>query len=77
MSISIQVTFDAADPQALAEFWAAALDYILQPPPAGFESWDAFADANDILEENRNDLAAVVDPEGEGSRLLFQRVPEG
>jgi hypothetical protein len=77
MSIAIQVTFDAADPAALAEFWAQALGYELQPPPAGFASWDEFADANNIPPENRNDLAAVVDPDGTGPRLLFQRVPEG
>lgn len=77
MGIPVQVTFDAADPAALAEFWAAALDYVLQPPPAGFSSWDEFADANDIPVEMRNDLAAVVDPEGVGPRVLFQRVPEG
>lgn len=76
MSIAIQVTFDAADPAALAEFWAAALEYQMQPPPAGFATWDEFADANNIPPENRNDLAAVVDPEGSGPRLLFQRVPE-
>lgn len=77
MTISIQVTFDAADPAALAEFWAAALEYQMQPPPAGFTTWDDFADANSIPQENRNDLAAVVDPDGGGPRLLFQRVPEG
>ncbi len=76
MSIPIQVTFDAADPGALAEFWAIALGYEVQPPPAGFSSWDEFADANNIPQENRNDLSAVVDPEGSGPRLLFQRVPE-
>ncbi len=77
MSISVQVTFDAADPAALAVFWAAALDYQLQPPPAGFATWEEFADANNIPPEDRNDLAAVVDPDGVGPRLLFQRVPEG
>ena len=27
--------------------------------------------------ESRNDASAVVDPEGSGPRLFFQRVPEG
>lgn len=76
MSIPIQVTFDAHDPMALAEFWAVALGYVIQPPPAGFESWDEFADANGIPQENRNDLAAIVDPDESGPRILFQRVPE-
>ncbi|MDE0374375.1 MAG: hypothetical protein OXK16_00210, partial [bacterium] len=30
------VTVDAADPNRLAEFWAFALGYVLQPPPEGF-----------------------------------------
>jgi Glyoxalase-like domain len=72
-----QVTFDAADPATVAEFWAAALGYILQPPPDGFESWEAFADSVGIPEEERDRLAAVVDPDGDGPRILFQKVPEG
>jgi hypothetical protein len=77
MAHTFQVTFDAADPMAVAEFWAAALGYIVQPPPEGFESWEAFADAVGIPEEDRDNLAAVVDPDGTGPRILFQKVPEG
>ena len=77
MSRSVTITFDAADPPALAEFWAKAMGYELQPPPPGFETWDDFADANNIPPERRNDLAAVVDPDGNGPRLLFLKVPEG
>ena len=72
-----QVTVDAGDPGALAEFWAFALGYILQPPPEGFETWEAFADALDLPAEDRERYAAVVDPDGVGPRVLFQRVPEG
>lgn len=68
---------DAADPAALARFWAFALGYILQPPPEGFETWEAFADALDLSAEDRERYAAVVDPTGVGPRVLFQRVPEG
>lgn len=77
MSIPIQVTFDAADPGALADFWAVALDYVIQPPPAGFDSWEDWARKMKIPEENWNDVSALVDPDGTGPRLLFQRVPEG
>jgi hypothetical protein len=77
MAHSFQVTFDAANPMAVAEFWAAALGYVVQPPPEGFDSWDAFADAAGIPEEDREHLAAVVDPDGSGPRILFQKVPEG
>ena len=77
MSIPIQVTFDAANPAALSEFWAIALEYVLQPPPSGFDSWEDWATAMEIPKENWNDASAVIDPNGNGPRLLFQRVPEG
>ena len=70
------MTVDAEDPVALAEFWAFALGYILQPPPEGFDMWEAFADALDLSAEERERYAAVVDPNGVGPRVLFQRVPE-
>lgn len=70
------VTVDAADPEALARFWAFALAYQLQPPPEGFETWGDFADALDLSEEDRERYAAVVDPNGVGPRVLFQKVPE-
>jgi len=76
MGIPIQVTFDAADPAALADFWAEALGYVIPPPPTGFESWDDWATAMGIPEENWNDARALVDPDGKGPRLFFQRVPE-
>ncbi len=77
MAHSFQVTFDAADPAAVAEFWAAALGYVVQPPPEGYATWDEFADAVGIPEEERGNLSAAIDPDGDGPRLLFQKVPEG
>ena len=65
------------DPAALAQFWAAALGYIVQPPPEGFATWDDFADSVGIPEEKRNDISAVVDPEGTGPRILFERYDGG
>lgn len=76
MTHAFQVTFDAIDPAALAAFWAEALGYVLQPPPEGFENWDSFADSIGIPEEDRDKLAAIVDPSGDGPRVLFQKVPE-
>jgi hypothetical protein len=73
----VQVTFDCADPGALAAFWAEVLGYVVQPPPEGFDSWDAFLDQYDVPAENRNDRSAAVDPTGHGPRLFFQKVPEG
>jgi hypothetical protein len=70
----VQIAIDCADPAQLAEFWAAALPgYQVQPPPPGFDSWDAFLDANDVPPEHRNDASAVV---GDGPRVFFQKVPE-
>jgi hypothetical protein len=77
MATSFQVTFDAADPGALAAFWAEVLGYIEQPPPEGFASWDDWARDQGIPEERWKDNAAIVDPEGAGPRIFFQRVPEG
>ena len=58
MAVRFQVTFDAADPQRLAGFWALALGY----QPETSSAWD--------------DHGWLVDPDGVGSRLFFQRVPE-
>jgi hypothetical protein len=77
MGNPVQITFDAHDPPKLATFWGVALDYAEQPPPPGFDSWDAFADANNIPQEDRDGFGSVVDPTGVGPRLLFLRVPEG
>ncbi|MGW4155019.1 VOC family protein [Micromonospora chersina] len=74
---TVQITFDCADPAALAAFWATTLGYRLQDPPGGFASWEEALDAMGVPPERRNDASAVVDPAGTGPRLFFQRVPEG
>jgi hypothetical protein len=76
MATPIQVVFDANDPVKLAEFWERALGYVIQPPPEGFDSWDDWARAMEIPEEKWNDARALIDPDGVGPRLFFQRVPE-
>jgi hypothetical protein len=77
MAIGVQITFDAHDTAKQAEFWALALDYVLQPPPPGFDSWEAFAVQVGIPREEWDRLNAVCDPAGVGPRVLFQKVPEG
>ncbi len=77
MAIGVQVVFDCADPDRLARYWAEALGYKLQDPPAGYGSWEDWAREQGIPEERWNDVSAVVDPDGRGPRLYFQRVPEG
>jgi len=77
MYTKIQVVFDAAEPVRLADFWGLALGYVPEPPPEGFASWEDFGRSIGMPEEKFGDQAAVVDPEGLGPRLFFQRVPEG
>ncbi|HEX9410379.1 MAG TPA: VOC family protein [Actinomycetota bacterium] len=77
MATSVQVVIDCADPARLANFWASALGYKLQDPPDGYSTWEEFLRAMRIPEEDWNSASAVVDPEGKGPRVYFQRVPEG
>jgi hypothetical protein len=77
MSREIQVTFDAADPAALAAFWAEVLGYVLASPPGEFKTWDEALDAWGVPPEERNSRSALVDPDGKGPRIFIQRVPEG
>lgn len=77
MATGVQVTFDCADPGRLAEFWASALGYVVQPPPEGYDSWPAFLTAIGVPESQWDSRSACVDPDGHGPRLFFQRVPEG
>jgi hypothetical protein len=76
MAKTIQITFDAADPATLAEFWAAALGYQLESPPPGFGSWDEALTAFGVPRELWNSRSAIVDPDGQGPRIFIQQVPE-
>ena len=73
----VQITFDCADPAALCAFWVEALGYQEQPPPPGFDSWDAFLESVGVPEGQRNTRSAAVPVDGAGPRLFFQQVPEG
>ena len=76
MAVPVQVTFDCADPDRLAHFWADLLGYALDPPPPGFDSWEAWLREQGIPESEWNSASAVSDPEGRGPRIFLQRVPE-
>ena len=73
----LQVTFDASSPKRLGEFWMAVLNYIEQPPPKGFATWEEALDAFGVDRSDPDRAFAIVDPTGNGPRLYFQRVPEG
>ena len=57
----------------------------MHPGPPGVElaegedplaAWDAFLERMGVPEEERNSASALEDPDGDGPRIYFQRVPE-
>ena len=74
MGTKIQITVDCADVSIAMAFWGPALGYVPEPPPAGYESWAAFATDQGIPRAQWR--GALVDPDGAGPRLFFQPVPE-
>lgn len=74
MAHTFQVTFDCHDLTVMTQFWALALAYEEQPPPAGHASWAEWAIEQGIPQDDWR--GALVDPEGSGPRLFFQPVPE-
>jgi hypothetical protein len=77
MSKEVQITFDCGDPDALCRFWSEVLGYQQQPPPPGFDTWDAFLQSVGVPEDQRNAASAAIPVDGTGPRLFFQQVPEG
>jgi Glyoxalase-like domain len=77
MALSFQLVIDCRDADRLARFWAAALDYRLEPAPEGFASWDDYYRDLGVPEEELG-LGAdrIGDPEGHGPVIWFQVVPE-
>jgi hypothetical protein len=77
VAVRFQLVIDCAEPEPLARFWATALGYVLQPPPDGFDSWDAYYRDLGIPEEELGfGTDCIVDPHGHGPRIWFQVVPE-
>jgi glyoxalase superfamily protein len=78
-----QVTFDAADPHALAMFWGAVFGAEVEDHSALVDQLvaDGRMPAQDrVVIDGRSafrDVAACRDPSGTEPRLFFQRVPEG
>jgi hypothetical protein len=68
------ITFDCADPTALATFWADVFGY---PHPEWPEDLKAELLAGGLTEEDLANKSAIEDPDGVGPRFFFQRVPEG
>jgi len=77
MAADFQLVIDCTDPDRLARFWAAALGYVLEPPPAGFATWDEYWRDVGVPEDDLGIGAdCIVDPDGRGPRVWFQVVPE-
>jgi hypothetical protein len=77
MSVRFQLVIDCRDPELLARFWAAALGYVLEPPPEGFATWDDWR--RDIgLPDTDLGIGAdsIVDPRGAGPRIWFHALPD-
>jgi hypothetical protein len=79
MTPGIQVTFDAADPHALARFWSRALGYEVEVTHDLIEQLLAVGriPPEEVVEVDGvnyfRDVVACSDPRGERPRLLFQR----
>ena len=79
MAVRFQVTVDCAEPDRLARFWADALGYQVEAPPAGFGTWRAYWLSIGVPEDELGDgdcSDSIVDPAGAGPRIWFQQVPE-
>ncbi|HEU0131975.1 MAG TPA: VOC family protein [Mycobacteriales bacterium] len=77
MAVRFQLVVDCADPDRLARFWAAALGYLLEPPPPGFATWDDWRRDIGLPEAELGGGAdSIVDPDGHGPRIWFQVVPD-
>lgn len=82
MAMTIQLAFDAADPHALARFWAHALHFEVEDHSAvvqGLVAAGHLRPEEAIEIESRTafrDVATCVGPVGAGPRVFIQRVPE-
>jgi hypothetical protein len=77
VGVRFQLVIDCVRPEPLARFWAAALGYVLEPPPAGFATWDDYYRDLGLPESFLgHGTDCIVDPDGAGPRIWFQVVPE-
>ena len=77
MAVRYQLVINCADPELLCDFWAAALGYELEHPPAGFATWDDWRrDIGLPVDELGGGADSIVDPDGYGPRIWFQVVPD-
>jgi hypothetical protein len=84
MATDFQVTIDCSSPHELADWWAEALGWTVEPSDEAFIR--RMIDAGHATEEDTTthrgvlvwkDGAAITSPDPGRPRLLFQLVPEG
>jgi glyoxalase superfamily protein len=71
-----QLVIDCANPDLLARFWAAALGYVLEPPPEGFATWDDWRRDAGLTDMVGLGADSIIDPRGDGPRIWFRVEPE-
>jgi hypothetical protein len=91
MAVPYKIVIDCADPHRLADFWAVALDYVVEDHSDFVQTLvDSGQLPDSAVTRVRGapafaDAAAVRDPDGpvdprtgvgRGGRVLFQKVPE-
>jgi glyoxalase superfamily protein len=76
MAVRFQLVINCSNPDMLARFWAAALGYELEPPPAGFATWDDWRRDVGLPEAVGTGADSIADPDGHGPRIWFQVVPD-
>src|SRR5581483_1623285 len=73
MPARFQLVIDCKDPERLARFWAAALGYVLEPPPEGCATWDDWRREIGLPDSELGMGAdSIIDPSGEGPRIWFR-----
>ncbi len=80
MDTRLQIAVDCTSSSCMTRFWSTALGYSVEPPPAGFATWNAYYRSigvgEDELEAEGDSSDSLVDPSGRGPRICFQVVPE-
>jgi Glyoxalase-like domain len=77
MSVRFQIVINCADPDVMTSFWAAALGYVIEPPPEGFATWDDYRRDLGLPDSFLGrDADSIIDPDGAGPRIWFQVVPD-
>jgi Glyoxalase-like domain len=70
------ITFDCANARVLADFWKVALGYVDAPPPTGWDTWADWARHFQVPEDEWDDGASLVDPDGALPPISILKVPE-